>query len=189
MQIHRTHKLKKPPGDGAPLLVAAQRAATSQRCCDLASELSAHVGGIWFRAHSSEVESVGIPASPNGRVIAQLTVGVPCAGVVEQVEMLVAEVKEHATQTRSVGRAACPVGVVASVVVASVVVASVVVADVDAVVTVVESVADVSVVPIVVASVSEALSVPVPGVSSPPHAAVTARRAKHCRAMNRCIIG
>ena len=73
-------------------------------CCKLASELGAHVSSLWQRADPPEVKTVGIPASANRRLVAQLTICVPCASVMEKLEMFVPDVEQHAPKTRGVGR-------------------------------------------------------------------------------------
>jgi hypothetical protein len=83
--------------------------------CDFASKLGAHVLGLWVNANATEIEPVGIPASADGRVLAQLAMRMPGAGVVEKFEMRFAQVKQDSSKGRSIGCTACTVCVIPAV--------------------------------------------------------------------------
>ena len=72
--------------------------------CHLAPEFGAHVFSLWLHTNPPEVKSVGIPTSTDGRVIAQLTMRMPCAGVLEKFEMLIANVVQYPSKTCCISR-------------------------------------------------------------------------------------
>ena len=71
-------------------------------CCNLSPELCAHVFSLWIDADTSKIESVGIPASPNRRLITQTAMCVPRASVVQKLKMLISDVEQHTTKARCV---------------------------------------------------------------------------------------
>ena len=73
-------------------------------CCNLSPEPGAHVSGLWLSADPTEVKTVGIPARGNRWLVAQPTLCVCCASVMEKPEMFVTDVEQHASKTRGVGR-------------------------------------------------------------------------------------
>src|SRR5262245_45752820 len=87
--------------------------------CNLAPELRAHVSGLRPHPHSSKVKSVGVPASTNRRVLTQTAMGVPCASVVEKLEVRVAQLEQHTTQPGGIGCAPCAVGIVPTIMLSS----------------------------------------------------------------------
>ena len=55
------------------------------------SRFRIHVGGLWRNAHPSEVESVRVLTSTNGRITMMQLIGMPRTGVVELFKRLIVE--------------------------------------------------------------------------------------------------
>jgi hypothetical protein len=106
---NRPATIAKPAGSSSRCLVgpsvpgSLNECLNRTECRNLPPIAGAHVFGIWQCPDSSEVKTIGVPASANRRVIAQPTMRVPCASVVEKFEMLVAEIKQHTPKTRGIG--------------------------------------------------------------------------------------
>src|SRR5262249_15808021 len=71
---------------------------------NLAPYFGAHVTGLRLDANPPKIKSVCVPARTNRWIIAQLGMGVPFAGVIEKLEVLLAELEKHAPQTGSISR-------------------------------------------------------------------------------------
>jgi hypothetical protein len=89
---------------------------------NLASEIGTHERRIGSDADSAQVESIGVPASRDGRVVMVIDVGVPDARVSEKLEPVVVEDVCVTTQTRGKFRTSGAVAVVPTVVLAAAVV-------------------------------------------------------------------
>lgn len=89
---------------------------------DLTPEVGAHKSWVWGDADSAEVESVGVPASANSRIVVVIAVGVPDASVLEKLKAVVRKVVSCASKGRGILRASCSVSVVPSIVLAAAVV-------------------------------------------------------------------
>jgi len=71
---------------------------------------------LWKYPDPSEIEPVGVPTGANGRVIAQATVRVPCAGVMKKFEMLIVQVEQHTAKARGISRTSGTMRIVRTVV-------------------------------------------------------------------------
>ena len=86
---------------------------------NFASEFGAHEFRTWKDAGPANVEPVGIPAGPNGRIIVTQAIGMAHASIAENLETGVGKVEGRTTKSRSVLRAACAVALVPTIVFAA----------------------------------------------------------------------
>lgn len=86
-------------------------------CGNLTTETGAHEFNRRRDANTAKIKPVGIPTSANSRVVTQPAVCVPCAGVVQKLEVLVSEIEQYAALTGGVGSPASTMGVVPAIMV------------------------------------------------------------------------
>lgn len=65
---------------------------------DFLGETGAHVGWVRHDAYTSEIKAVGIPAGGDGGIIVVFPIRVPCAGFVQEFEVIVGQVEMNAAK-------------------------------------------------------------------------------------------
>jgi len=77
--------------------------------CRLASRCCAHEPWGRLGPDPTEVEAIGVPAAADRGIVGMVAVGVPSAGINEEIESLVFEIEKLAAQFSCVRRAPLPV--------------------------------------------------------------------------------